>query len=80
MKKITFIGWKPGFNKVDMTKLLRNSADVSLGDAKKIVDSILEGKHVSIQVELEEVAIIIFNEAAALGAIVEIASQEERPH
>ena len=46
MTELVVHGWKIGFQKVSMTKLLREEFGYSLSEAKAITDSILENKQV----------------------------------
>lgn len=51
MKKLYFIGWKEGFNKVAFTKLLVEQSPLGLKNAKEITDRILEGQEAFILLE-----------------------------
>jgi hypothetical protein len=53
MSNLLLIGWKPSFNKIGMNKLLRQQFSYSLGDAKKIVDTILEHQEIMLTVAPE---------------------------
>jgi hypothetical protein len=45
MNTIRITGWKAGLRKISLTKLLQQQG-LSLGDAKRIVDDILDGREV----------------------------------
>ena len=69
MREIILTGWNPGLNKVALSKLLRDQAGMSLGDAKSAVDSILEEQPVNIRIESDELAERFLAEALELGAV-----------
>jgi len=46
MKRLVLQGWKIGFAKVSLTKLLRDELGYSLSEAKGITDAILENKEI----------------------------------
>lgn len=69
MKRLILTGWNPGLNKVALSKLLRDKAGMSLGDAKSAVDSILDEQPVNVRIELDELAEYILAEALELGAV-----------
>lgn len=50
MKNIKVIGWKKGFNKLQFALLLQKEAGYSLSNSKEIVDQILNGNAVNIQI------------------------------
>jgi hypothetical protein len=41
-------GWRPGFNKVEHTKVLRATTEMSLADAKSATDRVLNGGSVDV--------------------------------
>jgi ribosomal protein L7/L12 len=55
MTRIVLSGWNTGFNKVGLTKLLRNDLGFSLRHAKSVTDAVLEGHSVTIEVEDDRV-------------------------
>ncbi len=69
MKEIILTGWKPGLNKVALSKLLRDDAGLSLGKAKQAVDALLNDESVVIAIESDECAESILEEAIELGAV-----------
>ena len=72
MNELTFYGYKVGFNKVALTRLLRERADLSLSEAKCIIDEVLENKTVHLNIASEENAEHILSNATQLGALVEL--------
>jgi len=69
MKEIILTGWKPGLNKVALSKLLRDDAGLSLGKAKQAVDALLDDENVVIAIESDECAESILEKAIELGAV-----------
>ena len=68
MVNIIFDGWNPGLEKVQLNKLLRKRADLSLADAKDAVDRLLENEQVTVSVSSSDTAQQLVDEATALGA------------
>jgi ribosomal protein L7/L12 len=60
-------GWKPGFNKVEFTKLMKAEVGVSLSAAKDLTDRLLAGETVIIWVKDLQRTI---DQARSLGAVV----------
>jgi hypothetical protein len=71
MIQIRFTGWQPGLQKVKLDKLLRDRVPMRLADAKRIVDRLLDGQEVYVQVESETAASEIVASARSAGAICE---------
>ena len=71
MKKIKFIGWKVGMNKIEFIQLLYNNTSVSLTESKKIKDRIVDGEDVELMVDDNEVKFIV-DKAREYGLIVQI--------
>ena len=44
MPHIRVVGWKPGLNKIGMTKLYRRELGITLAPAKAMTDALLEGE------------------------------------
>jgi hypothetical protein len=68
MKTITLNGWKVGFDKVGLNRLLRDQFGFSLGDAKSAVDTIVENKEIKLSVS-DEGLISIHEKLTALCII-----------
>lgn len=51
MATITIVGWKLGFRKISHTKLIQNSAALSLAQAKGVTDQILAGETVELEID-----------------------------
>jgi hypothetical protein len=50
MKTVIVSGWKPGFQKVKFTELLRAELGFSLSKAKAATDDVLDNHHVELHV------------------------------
>ena len=48
MNAITLIGWKTGFDKIGLNKMLRDQFGYSLGDAKAAVDAVLQNHEINL--------------------------------
>ena len=46
--RVLLEGWEPGLKKVEMSHLLRRDADMALAEAEQVVDSLLDGKELTI--------------------------------
>ncbi len=69
MKKQVFItGWIPGFRKIQFNSMLRTYSGLSLVDAKRAVDKILEGQLLVVEIEIEDMEMFL-TEAKSVGAI-----------
>lgn len=71
MSHVRFTGWKPGFDKVAMDKLLRRETTLGLAESKRCVDRILDGESVLISVPSSESAARLMAIARSLGALCE---------
>ena len=63
-------GWNEGFNKVLSTKLLRDTLDLNIREAKSNTDAILDKKELVFLFNTEQKAIGFLNGMEAIGAIV----------
>lgn len=68
MDTVVFSGWNKGLKKVHFTFLLRQYAELSLANAKRIVDSILEGNNEFVQCKTKDKASKLAAEASKIGA------------
>lgn len=74
---INIRGWKPGFNKVSMTHLLRTHAALSLNEAKSITDRVLEGRLVSLELRESHKIHQLARELEAIGAMISVSERQE---
>lgn len=68
---VRLLSWSPGLEKVRLTKLIRQEANMPLDMAHDAVNRLLAGKVVDITVPTEECARQLADEIRALGAEVE---------
>ncbi len=68
MTKIIFEGWEVGMRKIPFTMLLKEKAGISLKDAKKFKDKLVDENEIfEIEIEDENLAKEILQEARRLG-------------
>lgn len=72
MHEVVLTGWEIGLQKVNLTKLLRSEAGLSLREAKTTVDDFLAGNQVTIPMTSEVAAEELVRKAAALGALGQV--------
>jgi hypothetical protein len=72
MASVVLTGWKPGLNKVSLTKLIQSRAGASLGVAKGYTDRLLDGETVGLELRAVAEARAFAQEAEALGATAEV--------
>lgn len=72
MPTIILKGWKPGLLKVSLVKLLQVQAGLSLTASKQLVDLLLAGESVSIDVATAAQAAQLAEQMIRLGAVCEI--------
>ena len=68
---VRLLSWSPGLNKIGLTKLLRQAANMPLDEAHQAVNRLLAGNVVDIKVANEEFAHQLSHEIRALGAAAE---------
>jgi hypothetical protein len=68
MTRVAFTGWKPGLRKVALNALLRQRAGMTLGEAKRAVDGILEREVIVVTMPDPASAEELARQAAELGA------------
>jgi hypothetical protein len=69
MSRVTFTGWCEGLRKVPLNNLLREKAGMPLQSAKRVVDDLLEGRQVVVDVADDRTAMELASAASELGAI-----------
>jgi len=70
--KVIFEGWRPGLNKIALTKLQEEKLGLGLRQSKENVDALLDGKQISFTIEDSIIANDFCNEAENLGVICRI--------
>lgn len=66
--------WKPGLDKIRLTKIIRLHTGLGLAESKRLTDEILEGKEVAFPDINSEAADHFINELKECGAITEARS------
>ncbi|KUY30853.1 MAG: hypothetical protein LBE39_08160 [Flavobacteriaceae bacterium] len=69
MVKIILSGWKEGFEKVSLTMLQKEKLGMSLKDAKKNVDDLLDNKSIELLIKDKAVAVEFYNKLEQIGVI-----------
>ena len=72
MAKVLFKGWNYGLQKISLTKLFQQRANLGLRVAKSKTDALLDGETFIIETESFEQAEELVKEATAIGAVCEI--------
>jgi ribosomal protein L7/L12 len=72
MSRVIITGWQPGLKKVSLSKLIRDRSGLRLSEAKACTDRCLDGEIVSIDLASADEAEQFAQEAARLGAIVQV--------
>jgi ribosomal protein L7/L12 len=72
MPEVIVTGWRTGLQKISMTHVLQERLPLSLAEAKKCVDDVLDGKAVSFAVEELPKARALGQALENVGAVIEI--------
>ncbi|HLM01662.1 MAG TPA: hypothetical protein VK400_11455 [Pyrinomonadaceae bacterium] len=72
MAKVLFKGWNYGLQKISLTKLFQQKANLSFKEAKSKTDTLLDGETFIIETESIGQAEELVKEATAIGAVCEI--------
>src|SRR4051812_43346404 len=70
MTQINLTGWRPGLDKVRLTKTLQAELGLSLSEAKHVTDRVLAGESVSLPVHEEQAAERLAGLLDAIGTTV----------
>ena len=77
MAKVLFKDWNNGLQKITLTKLLEQNANLNLKTAKSKTDDLLDGKTFILEIESIEKAEELMREATAVGAVCEIIKEND---
>jgi ribosomal protein L7/L12 len=69
--RVRFLGWSRGLKKGELTKLIRKTAGMTLSEAHDVVNRLLAGDVVEVEVSSDESAQELAEAAHALGAQTE---------
>lgn len=72
MVKVLFSDWNCGLQKISLTKLFQQKANLSLEMAKRKTDALLDGETFIIETENTKQAKELVKEATVIGAVCEI--------
>lgn len=75
MPSVRIDGWKPGLQKVEMTKALQHHAGFSLTAAKQATDEVVSGETVTVQCSSRQAAIALESRLTQLGANAAVARE-----
>jgi ribosomal protein L7/L12 len=72
MSNLIITGWKPGLNKIELTKIIRRYTRLGLAESKHTTDQVLEKKLVFFKDIDLDIAESFLNDLTEVGAVVEI--------
>jgi len=72
MSNVKLVGWKPGFQKVSHTRIIREYTGFGLAEAKKCPDDVLENKEVIIANLSDQTAKQLREEVTKIGVVAVI--------
>ena len=72
MSAIRISGWQPGMRKISVTKFLQEEVGLGVREAKAMVDVVLEGREVEIDLAPGDDADAVTASIRELGAICEV--------
>lgn len=74
MKSVKLTGWRVGLKKISLAKTIQDAVGGSIFDAKKIVEKVLSGEDVHLEITDEAFEGFLEN-AKQAGAILEVAPE-----
>lgn len=77
MPKVILRRWKPGLQKISLTKILQEKAGLSLMSAKMYVDRFLAGEEVAVSLTEPEEAVRIAEAIMELGVDCEVDNRDK---
>ncbi len=77
MPKVTLKRWKPGLEKITLTKMLQEKAGLSLTSAKECVDRFLAGEEVTLHLPTSQEAAFLGEAIIALGVDCEVDATDQ---
>jgi hypothetical protein len=80
MTQVKLIGWRPGLNKVGLTKTLQAEFGLSLGDAKQATDKVLSGQAVTLPAPDRRTAVRVAGMLSNLGVDVDVTPEPVPRH
>lgn len=77
MPKLKIIGYQTGFQKVTLTKLLQEALELDEKESRNMTDAIMSGNVIALDIDDAEFVEALAEELEAVGAKVEVESDEE---
>ena len=77
--RVVFTGWKEGLQKVSLVEVIREHSNLTLTQAKKNVDCLVDGIQVVINCLNKDSKYILYRKAKELGVICEIMIEKTNP-
>lgn len=77
MPKLKIVGYQTGFQKVTLTKVLQESLELDEKESRKMSDAIISGNVIALDIDDAEFVEGLAEELEAVGAKVEVESDEE---
>ncbi|MGJ7610357.1 MULTISPECIES: hypothetical protein [unclassified Variovorax] len=71
MKSVKLTGWKVGLKKISLAKVIQDALGGSIFDAKKIVEKVLQGEIISLEIP-NEVFEDFIKYAQQAGVVLEV--------
>ena len=78
MVTVKLTDWRPGLQKIPLTKLMQREAGLTLAPAHANTNRLLKREPVTVILPTEEAAARFVREADALGAVAEVVAEEAR--
>ncbi len=77
MPKLKIVGYQTGFQKVTLTKVLQEALELDEQESRKMTDAIMSGNVIALDIDDAEFVESLTEELEAVGAKVEVESDEE---
>ncbi len=77
MPKLKIVGYQTGFQKVTLTKVLQDALELDEKESRKMSDAIISGNVIALDIDDAEFVEGLAEELEAVGAKVEVESDEE---
>lgn len=77
MPKLKIVGYQTGFQKVTLTRVLQDALELDEKESRKMSDAVMSGNVIALDIDDAEFVEALAEELEAVGAKVEIESDEE---
>jgi ribosomal protein L7/L12 len=75
MKTLQITGWKPGLDKIALTKIIRSHTGFGLAEAKRCTDDVLENKPVIFKGLKSSDADAFLADVQSIGAVASVSEE-----